>query len=78
MKVRSLAPAPRTRVGEYSTKEVAHMLGVHRDTLLRWIREKKIDEVPRRHNGYRVFTDDDIKRIRDFMDQRILPKENLS
>ncbi|MEP1425882.1 MAG: helix-turn-helix domain-containing protein [Tateyamaria sp.] len=38
-----------------TTSEVAGLAGVHRDTLLRWLREKAIPEPSRDHRGWRVF-----------------------
>jgi excisionase family DNA binding protein len=48
----------------YSTKEAAEALGISRPTLLRWIRERKIADVRRDRNKWRVFTEADIHRIR--------------
>lgn len=39
-----------------TTAEVANLAGVHRDTLLRWLREKAIPEPRRDHRGWRVFS----------------------
>ncbi|MBI3329745.1 MAG: MerR family DNA-binding transcriptional regulator [Nitrospinae bacterium] len=39
-----------------TTHEVAEMAQVHRDTLLRWLREGRIPEPARDRNGWRVFT----------------------
>jgi len=39
-----------------SAGEVAETVGVHRLTLLRWIREGKIQDVPRDRNGWRIFS----------------------
>lgn len=40
----------------YSTSEVAALAGIHRDTLLRWLRERTIAEPARDHRGWRVFS----------------------
>jgi len=40
----------------YSTAEVAGKAGVHRDTLLRWLRDGKIPEPKRDVRGWRTFT----------------------
>lgn len=51
--------------------EVAKALGVHRDTLKRWIKEGKIPEARRNStNSYRMFTQDDVDKIRLLMQQR--------
>jgi site-specific DNA-methyltransferase (cytosine-N4-specific) len=41
----------------YSTAEVAQRAGIHRDTLLRWLREGKVREPKRDARGWRVFTE---------------------
>lgn len=45
------------------TADIAQRAGIHRDTLLRWFREKKIAEPGRNANGWRVFTEADAERI---------------
>lgn len=40
----------------YRTREVAKMAGVHRDTLLRWLREGRVPEPARDRNNWRAFT----------------------
>lgn len=40
----------------FSTSEVAAMAGIHRDTLLRWLREQTIPEPARDRRGWRVFS----------------------
>lgn len=51
--------------------EVAKALGVHRDTLKRWIKEGKIPEARRNSaNSYRMFTQDDVDKIKILMQQR--------
>lgn len=40
----------------FSTAEVATMAGIHRDTLLRWLRESTMPEPRRDRHGWRVFT----------------------
>ncbi len=46
------------------TAEAAKKLGVSKPTLLRWFAQKRIGEVRRDHNNWRVFTDRDLQRIR--------------
>ena len=50
----------------YSTSEVAAMAGVHRDTLLRWLRESKLPEPNRDRRGWRVFSAREATAIVDF------------
>ena len=40
----------------FSTAEVAAMAGVHRDTLLRWLRKQEVPEPSRDRRGWRVFS----------------------
>lgn len=49
-----------------STAEVATIVGVHRDTLLRWLREKMIPEPERDHRGWRIFTRGEAEAISRF------------
>lgn len=49
--------------GTFNTTEAAKRLGVHRSTLLRWFAEKRIGEVGRDRNNWRVFTANDVRRI---------------
>lgn len=48
----------------YSTAEAAKRVGISKPTLLRWIRDKKIADVRRDRNEWRVFTEADVQRIR--------------
>ena len=48
----------------YSTAEAAKELGIAKSTLLRWINEKRIEDVKRDRNNWRVFGAADIARIR--------------
>lgn len=47
----------------YSTAQVAAKAGVHRDTLLRWLREGKVPEPQRDANNWRVFTETEATAI---------------
>jgi DNA-binding transcriptional MerR regulator len=48
----------------FGTAEAAKKLGVSRPTLLRWFAEKRVEDVGRDHNNWRVFTRQDVERIR--------------
>ena len=50
---------PRT----FTTHEVAQMAQIHRDTLLRWLREGRIPEPGRNRHGWRVFTPEKAQNI---------------
>lgn len=49
----------------YSTSEACRLAGTNRDTFLRWVREKKVADVENRdRNGWRLFSEDDIARLK--------------
>jgi DNA-binding transcriptional MerR regulator len=54
----------------YSTREVAEMLGVSKDTLLRWLREKKVPEPSRDEHGFRVFNRGDLETVWRYISER--------
>ncbi len=57
------------RLGEkvyYRTNEAAEAVGVSRQTLLRWFREKRVGDVRRDRNGWRLFTEGDIARLKEW------------
>lgn len=49
-----------------STADVARRAGIHRDTLLRWLRQKQIPEPERDRRGWRVFTEAEAAAILQF------------
>lgn len=52
------------------TKDAAKELGVSKQTLLRWFSTGKVKDVPKRdRNGWRLFTGQDIARIRNWMNE---------
>ena len=53
----------------YQTREVSKIAGVHRDTLLRWLREGKISEPKRNRNDWRIFSEADLDNIIAFTHQ---------
>jgi MerR HTH family regulatory protein len=50
----------------YRAGEVAKIAGIHRLTLLRWIREGRLVEVDRDRNGWRLFSEEVTLQIADF------------
>jgi site-specific DNA-methyltransferase (cytosine-N4-specific) len=50
-----------------STKTVAQMAGVHRDTLLRWLREGLIPEPSRDRHNWRVYTEEEAQQVVRFV-----------
>ena len=49
-----------------STAEVARLAGVHRDTLLRWLRKGLVPEPQRDRNGWRSFSATDAQAVITF------------
>ena len=56
-----------------TTKQAAEILGISRETLLRWFREGRIAEVDRDRNGWRIYTEDDIRELKAFVESRRRP-----
>ena len=56
-----------------STCQAARLIGVSRNTLLRWFRERRVTDVSRDRNGWRSFTPEDIKRIKAYADKKVPP-----
>ncbi|MGE0666889.1 MAG: helix-turn-helix domain-containing protein [Sphingomonadales bacterium] len=48
----------------FSTEAAATELGISKSTLLRWIKEKRIKDVRRDRNNWRVFSERDIQLIK--------------
>jgi len=50
----------------YRTAEVCAMAGTSRNTFLRWVRQGLFTDVAHRdRKGWRLFTEDDVARLRD-------------
>jgi len=62
----------------YSTKEVLKKVGISRNTLFLWFKHRKIPEVQRDRNGYRIFTERDIQGIMDYKNKIIPSHEAVS
>lgn len=52
--------------GRYHLKDASDVVGVSPVTLKRWLLSGKVGEVQRDRNGWRVFYEDDIRRIKAF------------
>ena len=48
----------------YRVKTVCRLTGIHRSTLLAWERRYQVVEPLRADNGYRVYTENDVNRLR--------------
>lgn len=64
-----MSPKPSSR----SLKEAAAQVGVAPITLKRWLLEGKVAEVARDRNGWRVFSEADILRIKRYAEMRRVP-----
>ncbi len=51
-------------VSSYRVKTVCRLTGIHRSTLLAWERRYQVVEPSRADNGYRVYSEDDVNRLR--------------
>jgi excisionase family DNA binding protein len=60
-----MAPTSRKPTA-YRTDEAARRIGCSKSTLLRWFREGRVADVARDRRGWRVFTEEDIRRIRQW------------
>jgi hypothetical protein len=67
---------PTERVRPFlNTSEVASLIGTTKQTILNWLREGRIVEPERNPiNNYRLWTDQDIMRIREMLRERNLAK----
>ena len=66
-----------TRDRYYTTKEVLKRVGISRNTLFLWFKNRKVPEVMRDRNGHRIFTSRDIRLIINYKNKIISPKEKL-
>lgn len=56
-----------------STREAAERIGVSRNTLLRWFREGRVEDVRRDRNGWRFFGPEDVARIKAYAERQSPP-----
>ena len=56
--------------------EVAKAAGISKNTLLRWLKAGKVPEVARDRNGWRIFTEDDVARVKAYA-ERTTPAEEF-
>jgi len=62
---------PRTISGKkfYRTQEALELVGLPRSTFFKWLKEEKIADVKYKdRNGWRLFTDEEIKKLIKFKD----------
>ena len=50
----------------FTIAEVAKRVGVHADTLRRWVKTGKIPEPSRDRNDWRVFTEEEVQYVERF------------
>jgi DNA-binding transcriptional MerR regulator len=60
----------------FNMKEAAAKIGVAPVTLKRWLLSHKVAEVSRDRNGWRVFTQSDIRRIKRYASTRRPPERS--
>jgi excisionase family DNA binding protein len=61
-------PIRLVQSGAVNTEEAARSLGVSKSTLLRMLKSGRITEVSRDRNGWRIFTREDLDRIRRMLE----------
>ena len=61
----------------YRTDEALKRIGISRATWFRWVKDKKIQDVKRKDvRGWRLFSEQDIRRIREFANTiQVLPEQ---
>ena len=61
----------------YRTNEALKIIGISKATWFRWLKEKKVEDVVHKDlRGWRLFTDDEVKRIRKYANTiNILPTQ---
>ena len=61
----------------FTIAEACKMAGTNRNTLLRWIREGRFPDVRNRdRNGWRIFTADDVTRLKSKVNEIKLVDSN--
>ncbi len=51
----------------YRTQEALELIGLPRSTYFKWLKEEKVEDTKYKdRNGWRLFTDDDIKKLKRF------------
>ena len=53
-------------MAKYKLSQVARIIGVAPVTLKRWLLSARVGEVQRDRNGWRVFTEEDVRRIQEY------------
>lgn len=61
----------------YRLQEVADLVGKHRNTILSWLRTGRIPEVNRDTNGWRFWTEENLKEVLEYATQVLPPSNNM-
>ena len=61
----------------YRTNEALKIIGISKATWFRWLKEKKVEDVVHKDiRGWRLFTDEEVERIRKYANTiNILPTQ---
>ena len=65
--------ADRMRQEHFTLREAAKQVGIAPVTLKRWLLSRKVREVRRDRNGWRIFTRKDIERIKKYKTKTVAP-----
>jgi len=66
-------PKQRLPEGHFEHGDAAKMIGVTKNTLFRWEKEKLIDPPLRDRNNHRIFTSELIEKIKNYKNGFIQP-----
>ena len=59
----------------YRTQEALHLMGLPRSTFFKWLKEDKIKDAQYKDiNGWRLFSDEEIKKIKKYKETLIINK----
>ena len=50
----------------FTTQEVADMVGVHKNTVLNWVKSGKVPDARRDWKKYRVWSEKDVQRLIEY------------
>lgn len=80
LEVQTVIPVPSSTEPTYNRRQVAKMLGVSQTSILRWEKKGKIPQPVRlAHNGQCLYTDENVRIIREYMAQTyVAPQQVLN
>lgn len=61
----------------YTVKEVLELVGISRNTLYNWEKAGKIPVAHRNVSGHRVYTEEELQRIREYARTLYMPAQDV-